>query len=118
MAILIETETNGLLNVIVSNLITREDVTHCQEAVAAAIKRYGNIKVLVVLDAFQGWGTSDEWKDFLFYAEYEDKIEKIAVIGDLKWRDDMFSFLSGSFRSGLIEFFNPSQESEARTWLE
>ena len=118
MAILIETEINGLLNVRISNLITREDVNHCQEAVAAAIKRYDNIKVLVVLDAFQGWGTSDEWKDFLFYAEYEDKIEKIAVIGGLKWRDDMFSFLSGSFRSGLIEFFNPSQESEARTWLE
>ena len=118
MSILIETKANGLLNVIVSNLMTREDVNHCQKTVATAIKRYGNLKILVVLDAFQGWGTSDEWKDFLFYAEYEDKIEKIAVIGDLKWRDDMFSFLSGSFRSGLIEFFNPSQESEARTWLE
>jgi hypothetical protein len=118
MSVLIETEANGLLNVIVSNLMTRKDVNHCQETVVTAIKRYGNIKVLMVLDAFQGWETSDEWKDFLFYAEYEDKIKKIAVLGDLKWKEDMFSFLSGPFRSGLIEFFNPSQKSEARTWLE
>ena len=117
MAILIETETNGLLNVIVSNLITREDVTHCQEAVAAAIKRYGNIKVLVVLDAFQGWEKSDAWGDVSFFTEYNMKIEKIAVVGELKWRDEMFAFLGGPLRSGSIEFFNPSQESEARIWL-
>jgi hypothetical protein len=118
MTIQIETEANGLLNIRISNLITREDVFQCQEAIVAAIKLYGKVKALVVLEAFQGWETSDEWGDFLFYAEYENKIEKIAVTGDLKWRDDMFAFLSGPFRSGLIEFFNPSQESEARTWLE
>ena len=118
MPILIETKANGLLKVIVSNIITREDVDHCQKTVATAIKNYGNVKVLMVLDAFQGWGMSDEWKDFLFFAEYEDKINKIAVVGDLKWRDDMFSFLSGPFRSGSIEFFNPAQESEALVWLE
>jgi hypothetical protein len=118
MAIQIETETNGLLNVRVSNLMTGEDLILCQEAIVSAIKLYGTIKGLMVLDAFKGWEKSDAWEDVSFFSEYEKKIEKIAVIGELKWQDDMFAFLGGPFRSASIEFFNPSQESEARTWLE
>jgi hypothetical protein len=118
MAIHIETETNGLLNVRISNLMTGEDMIQCQEAIVSAIKLYGTIKGLMILDAFKGWEKSDVWKDVSFFSEYEKKIEKIAVIGDLKWRDDVYAFLGGPFRSASIEFFNPSQESEARTWLE
>jgi hypothetical protein len=118
MAIHIETETNGLLKVIISNLMTGENMIQCQEAIVSAIKLYGTIKGLMVLDAFKGWEKSDVWKDGTFCSEHENKIEKIAVVGDLNWRDDMFAFLGGPFRSAPIEFFNPSQEPEARTWLE
>jgi hypothetical protein len=117
MAIQIETESNGLLNIRVSSFMSREDEKQCQEAIVKAIKLYGTVKGLVVMEAFQGWEKSTEWEDLLFYAEYENKVEKIAVIGDLKWHDDMFAFLSGPFRSGAVKLFNPSQESEARTWL-
>jgi hypothetical protein len=118
MAILIETEINGLLNVRISNLMTGEDMIQCQEAIISAIKLYGTIKGLMILDAFKGWEKSEAWKDVSFFSENEKKIEKIAVVGDLNWRDDMFAFLGGPFRSAPIEFFNPSQEPEARTWLE
>jgi hypothetical protein len=117
MAIHIETETNGLLNVRISNLMTGEDMIQCQEAIVSAIKLYGTIKGLMILDAFKGWEKSEAWKDVSFFYEHEKKIGKIAVVGNLKWQDDMFAFLGGPFRSASIEFFNPSQESKARTWL-
>jgi hypothetical protein len=117
MAIRIEAEANGLLVIRVSSLVTREDMKQWQEAIVAVIKRYGKAKALVVLEVFQGWKKTDAWEDISFIAEYDKKIEKIAVIGDLKWRDDMFAFMGKPFRSASIEFFNPSQESEARTWL-
>jgi hypothetical protein len=118
MAVQIEAEANGLVIIRVSNLMTGEDLILCQEAIVSAIKLYGTIKGLIVLDAFKGWGKTDAWKDVSFFYEYEKKIEKIAVVGNLKWQDDMFAFLGGPFRFALIKFFNPSQEPEARTWLE
>ena len=118
MAVQIETEANGLVIIRLSSLATLEDMKQWQEAIVAVIKRYGNARVLVALEAFQGWEKTDAWEDISFIAEYDKKIEKLAVIGDLKWRDDVSAFIGKPFRSASIEFFNPSQESEARTWLE
>jgi hypothetical protein len=117
MAIRIEAEPNGLLVIRVSSLVTREDMKQWQEAIVAVIKRYDKAKALVILEVFQGWEKTDAWEDISFIAEYDKKMEKIAVIGDLKWRDDVFAFMGKPFRSASIEFFKPSQESEARTWL-
>ena len=118
MAIQIVAESNGLVIIRIYNLVTQEDMKQWQEAFVAAIERYGKVRVLVVLETFQGWEKSDAWEDISFIAEYDKKIEKLAVIGDLKWRDDVSAFIGKPFRSASIEFFNPSQESEARTWLE
>ncbi len=118
MAIRIKAEANGLLIIRVSSLVTPEDMKQLQEAIVAAIKHYGKAKALVVLEAFQGWEKTDAWEDISIIPEYDKKIEKIAVIGDLKWRDEVFAFMGKPFRSASIEFFNPSQESEAHTWLE
>ena len=118
MAIQIEAATNGLINLKISHLMTAEDMKQCQEAVLTASKLSNKLKGLIVLEEFQGWEKSKAWEDISFFVENEKKIEKIAVVGDLKWRDDIFAFLGGPFRSASIEFFNPSQESEARSWLE
>jgi hypothetical protein len=118
MAIQIEAEANGLVIIRIYSLVTLDDMKQGQEAIVAAIKHYGKARVLVVLEAFQGWEKSDAWEDISFITEYDKKIEKLAVIGDLKWRDDVYAFMGKPFRSASIEFFNPSQESEARTWLE
>jgi len=118
MAIQIEVEADGLVIIKVSGLVTPEDMRQLQEATVAVIKRYDKAKVLVVLEAFQGWQKTDAWEDTSFIGEYDKKIEKIAVTGDLKWRDEVFAFMGKPFRSASIEFFGPSQESEARSWLE
>ena len=118
MAIQIEVEADGLVIIKVSGLVTPEDMRQLQEATVAVIKRYDKAKVLVVLEAFQGWQKTDAWEDTSFIGEYDKKIEKIAITGDLKWRDEVFAFMGKPFRSASIEFFSPSQESEARSWLE
>ena len=44
-------------------------------------------------------------------------IEKMAIIGDGKWRDDALAFTAKGFRPTAIEFFPASRLNEARTWL-
>jgi len=44
-------------------------------------------------------------------------IEKMAIVGDEKWRDDALAFTAKGFRPTAIEFFPASSLHEARTWL-
>jgi len=44
-------------------------------------------------------------------------IEKRAIVGDEKWRDDALAFTAKGFRATAIEFFTPSRLGAARTWL-
>ena len=53
MAIQIETEANGFVNVKISNLMTVEDMKRCEEAIISAINLYGKAKGLLIIEAFQ-----------------------------------------------------------------
>jgi hypothetical protein len=52
-----------------------------------------------------------------FMTEQGQHIEKMAIVGDEKWQDDVFAFTAKGFRATVIEFFTPSRLNEARTWL-
>jgi SpoIIAA-like len=45
------------------------------------------------------------------------QIEKMAIVGNEKWRDDALAFTAKGFRPTAIEFFAASRMNEARTWL-
>jgi SpoIIAA-like len=49
--------------------------------------------------------------------EQGQHIEKMAIVGDEKWKDDAFAFTAKGFRPTTIEFFAESGLNEARTWL-
>ena len=117
MPVQIEAEEKGFLILRISGLVTQEDKKQWEEAVVKAIKCYGKAKALVILEGFQGWKKTAAWGDLSFFMEYDKKIEKIAFVGDPKWQDEIFAFTGKSLRSAKIEFFNTSQEPEARSWL-
>jgi SpoIIAA-like len=82
-----------------------------------SIAREGKIRVLIFLEAFGGWEWRADWGDVTFITEHSKDIEKIAIVGDEKWKDDAFAFTAKGFRSTAIEFFIPSRLEEARAWL-
>ena len=49
--------------------------------------------------------------------EEGQQIEKMAIVGDEKWRDDALAFTAKGFRPTAIEFFPASRMNEARIWL-
>ena len=67
-------------------------------------------------DSKDGSGTLD-WGDVSFMMKQGQQIEKMAIVGDEKWRDDAFAFTAKGFRPTAIEFFSPSHLNEARIWL-
>jgi SpoIIAA-like len=49
--------------------------------------------------------------------EQGQQIEKMAIVGDEKWRDDALAFTAKGFRPTAIEFFPSSRLNEAHTWV-
>jgi hypothetical protein len=81
------------------------------------IAKAGKIKVLLVLEGFQGWEKGSDWGDITFTAAHGDDIEKIAIVGDPKWETEALMFVGAGIRRTPVKFFNTSGTTQARAWL-
>ncbi|HSK30394.1 MAG TPA: STAS/SEC14 domain-containing protein, partial [Candidatus Limnocylindria bacterium] len=94
------------------------DVGEIQVVALDAIKRWGKIKGLLILEDFQGWKRDANWGDIKFLIEHDDDIAKIAVVGEETWRDPFYAFLAKGFRSAAVEYFLPADLAQVRAWLD
>ena len=74
------------------------------------------IRVLATLEDFQGWEKSEAWGDDLeFLFEHGDRVGRMALVGEDRWKDDALLFAGKGFRETAIEYF-PSRK-EAEDWV-
>ena len=52
-----------------------------------------------------------------FYVKHGDSIERIAIVGDERWRGEALMFAAADLRRAPVEFFAESALAEARAWL-
>jgi hypothetical protein len=76
-----------------------------------------HVKVLVLAEGFQGWERNEEWGDLSFFLTYGDRIDKIAIVADPKWEDDLLMFAASGFRRAPVKFFASGRVTQAREWL-
>ena len=53
----------------------------------------GKVRVLIQLENFAGWEPGEQWGDVSFFFRHDQDIERIAVVGEPRWRDPMQVFL-------------------------
>ncbi|HRF45638.1 MAG TPA: STAS/SEC14 domain-containing protein, partial [Candidatus Competibacteraceae bacterium] len=44
-------------------------------------------------------------------------MSEIAIVGDLRWRDDMLIFLFADYRRSEARFFTEHERDKAKAWL-
>ena len=49
--------------------------------------------------------------------KHGDAIERIAIVGDPRWRDLTMMFASAELRRAPVEFFAAQDMARARAWL-
>ena len=91
------------------------ELDECQRAAAKMIREVGEANALVLLDGFQGWEPTDDWGDVSFLAEHDSDIEKIAIVGQERWREEVLMFAGAGVRHSPVRYFNDSDS--ARAWL-
>lgn len=75
--------------------------------------------ILIKLHDFTGWThEADEWSDISTTEATDPYILKMAIVGDLKWKDSAEMFVLKGLRPFPIEYFSIEQEELAKAWLE
>lgn len=110
--------SSDLYELRITGVLSKSVVDKVQAMAAREIEQGSkNLRMLLVLDGFGGWRRGDNWGDLDFFMQYGDAIARIAVVGDLKWKEEVFGFILVGNRRGEVRYFTPVQESQARAWL-
>ncbi len=111
------TDASGLLSIRVSARLSEAELAALQAAAAAAIASHGRIRVLVHATQFAGWAEGGLWNDFSLQEENDRHVERMAIVGEERWRDQALLFTSAGLRPFPIRYFVPAELPAARTWL-
>ena len=108
-------EDQNLLIVRIGGVLHRAELATSQLAAAKIIRATGKVSALIVLDGFEGWEAKDQWGDVRFLFEHDSDIEKIAIVGEELWREEVLMFAGAGLRSTPVRYFHDS--GRARAWL-
>lgn len=117
MPVTMQREHDDIYRLEIRRLLRQTDLVRAEEALAAEITRIGPVKLLVVLNEFEGWERQGHWDHATFYVKHGDDIARIAIVGPGRWRDEMLMFSAAGLRKGPVEFFQEDATAEALAWL-
>ena len=118
MPITVQHEGANIYRLDVSGRLGKPEFDRSQESLSAEIRRIGPVRLLFVLSQFEGWEQNPNWADLSFYVAHGDSIDRIAIVGDERWKNETLMFASADLRRAPVEFFSsPNALEEARAWL-
>ena len=97
--------------------LTVSDFLELQALARSSLEQFGQFRVLVELEDFQGWSKETGWENTFFLEENGEGISKLAFVGDEKWKVEIYMFTGKPMRQTAIEFFTQDQFDQARAWL-
>jgi hypothetical protein len=110
-------ETGVTYRLDVGGTMMKADLEQWQRVLAGEIAKHGTVRLLIVLNRFAGWSAGDKWDDMAFYQTHGDRIERMAIVGEDRWREEAMMFVGAGLRKGSVEYFVPGAISQAREWL-
>jgi hypothetical protein len=117
MAIVWSEESENFIELVITGKLVFEDYLDMQKKLAAKAGKEGKCNMLVLLKDFEGWDTNKGWGDPSITEQADPHMNKLAIVGDEKWRDLAEVFTLKGLRPVPIEYFTPDKEQQARGWL-
>jgi hypothetical protein len=109
-------KSENLFVIHIKGILTFEDLKEVENKARAEIDRSQKVKLLILAEQFSGWGKKGNWGDLTFMYEYDLHIERIAVVTNRKWTDEVLMFLGTGRRNASVESFH--NEEDASDWLQ
>jgi hypothetical protein len=106
----------NIYRVDVSGRLSEDEFKALQRAAADEILRGGRIRVLFMLTDFEGWGNA-AGRDLGFYIRHGSDVERIAIVGDERWRSEALMFAGAGLRKAPVAYFRTREALQAASWL-
>ena len=117
MSMTVSDEGGNLFRIEIRGALNKADFDRCARELKDHIDRVGPVRVLFVLDQFTGWAATERWNDLSFYLTHGDRIERIGIVGDERWRNETLMFAGADLRKAPVRFFPAGYAAVAQTWL-
>jgi hypothetical protein len=105
-----------LLIVGVSGKLEKADYEHFVPVFERLVRLYGKLSILLDMNNFHGWDSGALWEDLKLDIKHFADIDRLAMVGEEKWEQDMATFCK-PFTKATIRFFHYADIAEARKWL-
>jgi hypothetical protein len=109
--------TDGFVALKISGKMNDADQQTIQQASITAFQQQKKLRVLLIFENFQGWDKNGHWDDVSFQAIADQHIEKMAIVCEQAWQDEILMFLGDGFRPFPIQAFQPDEIAKAQAWL-
>ncbi len=117
MAIEFKEENNGkVLTIQVSGKLEKDDYVHLVPEFERLIRQHGKLSLLFDMTNFHGWDAGAAWEDMKLGIKHFSDIERIAMVGEMKWQHGLAMF-SKPFTNAKVRYFDHLDLVEARKWL-
>jgi SpoIIAA-like len=117
MPIALQHESDNIFRIGIRGTLRQSEMQDCQNQLVGEMQRLGTVRLLFVLDDFKGWAAQDNWNDLSFYVQHGDAIERIAIVGEERWRDHSLMFAAADLRKAPVGYFLRGALAQARAWL-
>lgn len=117
MPIQLNEESGGKILVVhVSGRLVKKDYEQLIPKSKQLIQKHGKIRILFDMADFQGWDDWAVWEEVKLGIEHFSDIERIAMIGEEHWQQDIATF-SKPFTRAKLRYFDHTDSATARRWL-
>jgi hypothetical protein len=117
MPVTMQHDRNNIFRVELRGALRRTELECCQNQLKTEMDRVGPVRLLFVLDEFDGWEPDASWNNLSFYVGHGHRIERIAIVGPERWRSQTLMFAGADLRRAPVEFFAEHAIVDARAWL-
>ena len=117
MAISAQREGPNRYRLEIRGTLGKAEFDRCLTSLVSQIEDGGPLRLMVVLDQFDGWEAKDAWNDIGIYIKHGDAVGRIAIVGDERWRDLALMFAVADLRKAPVEFFPAHDAAAADKWL-
>lgn len=108
---------DGILTIEIKGKISPATLVSVQTQALHHLQSWGGGSILFLCDEFEGWADGD-WSDNTFQMEADSLLRKMAIIGELQWKDMAMAFTGQGYRPFPIAFFESGLTESAYAWLQ
>lgn len=117
VGVTISKESNNCIVITINGILLYKDLVQIQNTAKGMLGSGAKINCLILAKKFSGWGNNGKWGDLKFMYESDPFINKIAIVADGKWKDELLMFVGEGLRKATVKFFLSDRENAARFWL-